>query len=76
MRKIPPNGAFSMQSVVVDDSKFINKLTDMFPGLLDRLKYSLALNNDRRFTTNKISEMEILPEFNIFRITPFNIVTN
>ena len=56
MRKIPPNGAFSMQSVVSDDSKVINKVMDMFPGLLDRVEDENTMDRDREGINLKVTK--------------------
>ena len=56
MRKIPPNGVFSMQSVVVDDFRVINKVTNMFPGLPNRLEDTRAMDRDREGTNHKVTK--------------------
>lgn len=56
MRKIPQNGAFSMQSVVVDDSRVINKVMNMFPSLPDRLKDPGTMDRDKEGTSHKVTK--------------------
>jgi hypothetical protein len=47
MEKIPPNGTFPMQGIVVINTRIINKAKNMFPGFPNRFKDLGTMDRNR-----------------------------
>ena len=65
-----------MEGLIIIEVFVFDELPNMVPGFPNGLKDNIALNNDRKITTNEISERKILPEFGMFRNSSFNFITN
>jgi hypothetical protein len=74
MLKVPPDGTFTMNRIVIVKFRVINKFPHMLPSLPHGFKDRGALDRDRKRSSNKINERMGFPRFGLLGITSLNVI--